>query len=91
VRNGDDPAPGKTLVLAPDPSGGNPYFASSTPDGTYTLRGVAPGKYKLALVDDNDQAAMYGNGLDDYDDALEVNVSPGDKLTKDLKVRSDGK
>jgi hypothetical protein len=34
---------------------------------------------------------MSGKGLDDYDDALEITISPGDKLTKDLKVRSDGK
>jgi hypothetical protein len=92
VHNGDDPAPGKRVVLSPDPSDGSrPFIGSSGPDGTYRLRNVAPGKYKLALVDDGDQAAMSGKGLDDYDDALEISISAGDKLTKDLKVRADGK
>jgi hypothetical protein len=88
VRNGDDPAPGKRIVLAPDPSDGSGvYMGGSRPDGSYRLSGIAPGKYKLAIIGDLDQAAMSGRGLDDYDDALEVNVSAGDKLTKDLKVR----
>ena len=92
VHIGDDPAPGKRIVLAPDPSDGSrPFMATSAPDGTYRLSNVTPGKYKLALIDDDDQAAMSGKGLDDYDDALEIIVSPGDKLTKDLKVKADGK
>jgi hypothetical protein len=91
VRNADDPAPGKFVVLAADPSdGGRPYFANSAPDGSYRMANVAPGKYKLALVDRLDQAVMSGR-LDDSEDPLEITISPGDKLTKDLKVRTDSK
>jgi hypothetical protein len=92
VHNGDDPAPGKRVVLMPDPSDGAfPNVANSAPDGTYRLGNIAPGKYKLALIDDDDQGAISGRGLEDYDDAIEINIAPGDKLTQDLKVRSTGK
>ncbi|SPF34854.1 conserved exported hypothetical protein [Candidatus Sulfopaludibacter sp. SbA4] len=90
VRNGDDPAGGKLVALVPDPADGTrPFTARSGPDGAYRFSGIAPGRYKLAVIDDADQgAAMSDAGLDDYEDALEISIGAGEKLAKDLKVRA---
>jgi len=90
VRNGDDPAGGKFIALVPDPAGGTRSLtARSGPDGAYRFSGVAPGRYKLAVIDDADQGAVLSDaGLDDYQDALEISIGAGEKLARDLKVRA---
>ena len=60
----------------------------ATPDGKYTLNGVAPGRYKLLAVD----AFQLGgaSALDAlhgmFNRAEEVEFKEGERITKDLKV-----
>ncbi len=92
VRNGDDPASGARVVLSVDPPDGTrPRLANSGSDGSYRLLNVPPGKYKLAVIDPGDNGAMNGEGLDEYEDALPLTISPNDQLTKDLKARVKAK
>ncbi len=63
--------------------------AQATPDGKYTLKSIAPGKYKLFAID----AFQMSNGMaaidtmkDIFNRAEEVEFHEGDKITKDLKV-----
>jgi hypothetical protein len=87
VRSGADVAPGRLLVLIADPPEGNrPAMQRSNPDGTFLFRNLAPGKYKMTVMDVDDQSQ---NPYDraDFDDATEITLLPGDKITKDVTVK----
>jgi protocatechuate 3,4-dioxygenase beta subunit len=88
VSDDKGPAAHAAVVImqeAPD-TGWAFRFAEAKPDGTYTLTGVPPGKYKIAAVDQGEinELSQLGD-LDDYLDMETIEVSPNDKLTKDLK------
>jgi len=69
------------LVSQEDPS---ITQSSGSDSGTYKFR-VPPGKYKLAAVDGDVLAwGMQGPDLDDYE-VESVDLSAGDKVTKDLR------
>jgi hypothetical protein len=54
-------------------------------NGNYKFTKVVPGKYKLFAVD---QDIVYPEVLEDYDDIAEsLDLSPGDKISKDLRKR----
>jgi hypothetical protein len=63
--------------------------AASGADGTYSIKSVAPGTYKLLVVDESETHTMTGEpSSDDYDERAEtVEVRPKATLTRDLKVR----
>ena len=87
VSDGDVPAAGARIALVRDDfvSLGDVTFASTDAAGSYTVGNVRPGKYRIAVVEENDNAARAGN-LDDYEDILtQIEVQPRDKLKKDLK------
>lgn len=87
VSDGDDPAVGARIALVRDDfvSLGDVTFASTDTAGSYTIGNVRPGKYRIAVVAENDNAPRSGN-LDDYEEILaRIEVQPKDKLTKDLK------
>jgi hypothetical protein len=54
-------------------------------DGTYTFTGVRPGKYRLVAQTDTGEASET-----QFDAAEEIEIKPGDRIVKDVKV-SDGK
>ncbi len=59
-------------------------FATADANGNYRIRDLAPGKYRLAAVDDGDPAILKGV-LDDYEDVLAaIELQPGDKITQNL-------
>jgi protocatechuate 3,4-dioxygenase beta subunit len=60
----------------------------ATPDGKYTLKGVAPGKYKLFAVDAFRVSGASAIDMlkDMFNRAEEVEFKEGDKITKDLRV-----
>jgi hypothetical protein len=69
------------LVSQEDPS---ITQSTQSDSGTYKFR-VPPGKYKLAAVnEDGLDWGMYGLDLDDYE-VESVDLSAGDKVTKDLR------
>jgi hypothetical protein len=71
------------LALEPAQDSPQARFTQSDSNGTYKFR-VAPGKYKLAIVDaDTVGNGMMGLDLDDYQPET-VEVSAGDKIVKDL-------
>jgi len=87
VHSGADVAPGRMIVLIGDPPEGNrPAMQTSNPDGTFHFRNLAPGKYKMTVMDVDDQSQ---NPYDraDFDDAIEITILPGDKITKDITVK----
>ncbi|HLK64397.1 MAG TPA: carboxypeptidase-like regulatory domain-containing protein [Bryobacteraceae bacterium] len=86
VRNGDDPAPAMRVQLIADPSDGRPYYGLTKADGTYGISGIPPGKYKIAIAGSSEMPVATGIGADDLEDAMEISLAPGDKVTKDLKV-----
>jgi hypothetical protein len=49
---------------------------------------VLPGHYRLAVVEKDDQSANYYERTpDDFEETVEVTFLPGDKLTKDLRLK----
>jgi hypothetical protein len=60
------------------------------PGGAYTFDMVAPGKYKLAVIEPGDiRDAMQGN-FDAYKDVVqELEIGDGEKISKDLKRRRE--
>ncbi len=89
VNDTGGPVANAHVVLVPDTGSG--LFSNSTStksDGTYLFTGVPPGKFKLAVTEDElyMNFAQPGEALEDYKDVAEsIELHPGDKLTKDLK------
>jgi protocatechuate 3,4-dioxygenase beta subunit len=87
VVEGDAPVADARIALVRDDfvSLGDVTFATTDTAGAYTIANVRPGKYRIAVIEENDAAPRAGN-LDDYEDILvRLEVQPKEKLTKDLK------
>ena len=89
VTDGSGPAANAQVMLLSE-SGRHQYdrTASTKSDGTYRISGIPPGKYKLAAADDEFpfNPMQPAEALEDNRDVAEsIELSPGDKLTKDLK------
>lgn len=87
VSDGDGPVAGARIALLRDDfvSLGDVTFTSTDTAGSYAIANVRPGKYRIAVVEENDNGPRAGNP-DDYEDILaRIEVQPKDKLTKDLK------
>lgn len=87
VSDGDSPAPGARIALVRDDfvSLGDVTFASTDSTGSYTIGNVRPGSYRIAAIEENDNAPRSGN-LDDYEDILaRIEVQPKDRVTIGLK------
>ncbi len=87
ISDDNGPAAHSVVVIVPEAFTGWAYrFVDAKPDGTYTLTGVPPGKYRIAAMSrsDYDQVSQLGD-LDEYLDMEPIEVGPGDKLSKDLK------
>jgi len=83
VSDSNGPLADATVLLSPVDQPRNTKSASSDSSGNYKLR-VAPGKYKLAAMDQEAMSwGMEGPDFDDYQTET-VEVSAGDKVTKDL-------
>ncbi len=64
-----------------------PRLAQIAADGTYTIAGLPPGKYKLVAA--AEVQGMQGNEVFGYENQMEsVELGPKDKITKDLKLRT---
>jgi hypothetical protein len=63
--------------------------AASAADGTYTIKNLPPGKYKLLVLDEGETNFMTTEAnLDDFDDRAEtIELRPKETLTRDLKLR----
>jgi hypothetical protein len=89
VNDASGPVANAQVVLVPE-SGDRQHVhtAETKADGTYSFTGVPPGKYKLAATDEGfyPNPMQAGEALEDYRDVAEdIDLRPGDKLTKDLK------
>jgi hypothetical protein len=89
VNGPSGPAAGAHVVMVPVTAGRNFLRSVSTrPDGTYTIAGLPPGKYKLAAADDDfyPNPAQPDVAFEDYESVAEtIDLRPGDKVTRDLK------
>ena len=87
VTDSNGPVASATIALVPANSERNPSFGNSRADGTYTIPGIPPGSYKIAVVDtDEMQSIGRGKGFQDSaQTAEEIEIHPKDKITKDFK------
>ncbi len=88
--NGPQPECAVYLIPMED---GKPQFDAvrhlqSGKDGTYAFRGIAPGKYMLFAMAGEDAPGAYLNGeqVPDSEFLETVDVSEGDKLSRNLRV-----
>jgi hypothetical protein len=63
--------------------------AASGPDGTYTIKSVPPGTYRLLVTDESETLTTSSDpSTDDYDERAEtVEVRQKETVTRDLKLR----
>jgi hypothetical protein len=90
VQDDKGPAAGARVVLCDTVGIGSIRNTTITgPDGTYTLKTVTPGAYKLLAIDDSEVHTMTSEpSMDDYDERADsVDVRPKETLTRDLKIR----
>jgi hypothetical protein len=94
VSDSNGPVPNASVALSlDDRNAERPAVRFTTADaaGNYRFGGLAPGKYRLAPIDDGDAAAAKGM-LEDYQDVLaEVEIHPSDKLTQNLTRHAPAK
>jgi len=68
----------------------NTNITMAKEDGTYTFTGVAPGKYKILVVDDSDMGAVTQGTAEDYEDIAEsIEVAEHQTVNQDLKRKSN--
>jgi hypothetical protein len=87
VRNDkDEPEAGLHVVLAEQSlSRGATAQTNTKEDGSYSFEGIAPGKYRLFVVDDADRDEIQVS-LESFDEiAVKLDVGEHDTLVKDLK------
>lgn len=82
---------GQALVFLIAEAGTFSAYAGETrsaEDGSYVIRGVTPGKYKIFAFGKNDGLPYLGGELFelDRDFIQEIEVAAGDKFTQDLKI-----
>jgi hypothetical protein len=86
VSDSDGPVKDAPVALVPVDDPSDSRIVSSDANGTYKFR-VAPGKYKLAAVDEDAMTwGFQGPELDDYQPET-IDLSAGDKIAKDLLHR----
>jgi hypothetical protein len=90
VRDDKGPAPA-FAVLVPETEDGSEFQMRTGPKGNYSFQGIAPGNYRLFALPQGEgiRADFTARDLESYEDIMEhVSVGPGQRVTKDLKVRA---
>jgi hypothetical protein len=83
VADGKGPMEGARVALMSEDGamGERPSIVTTGAGGGYRFPGLAPGRYRLAAIDDNNDFAP-----EDYEDIqVTVELHAGDKVTKDLR------
>jgi len=89
VRDDKGPVAGASVVVAQVTGEHSQYQVRTKPDGTYTIRQLPPGKYRVAAMDEADASLALPSSQEDFDDWGEAfELSDRESVTKDLKVRS---
>jgi len=93
VREGDKPSPGKIIMLIPDPPRPEQPFlvkaGSSDQNGFYTIKGVAPGNYRLYAWAERPpyNIAEDSEALKPFESkAVKVSVEENSRKSQDLTV-----
>ena len=87
VRNGDDPAPGISVVLYDESNAIFPPLSSvSGPDGRYRIGNVAPGTYKLLVL--GALEARNGNAGFAILDGEWIPLARGENAVRDLRYEA---
>jgi hypothetical protein len=87
VSDASGPVAGARVALVRDDfvSVGDVTFATADSAGAYKIANVRPGAYRIAAIEDNDNAPRAGN-LDDYEDILAAfEMHANEAAVKDLK------
>ena len=65
-------------------------IAQTTPEGKYTIKAFAPGKYRLFAMDPLQRMGIAGDQQDVFkkmfERAEEIELKEGERITKDMKV-----
>jgi hypothetical protein len=87
VRDATGPAASARVLLLSQEIPRSEAVVSARSDGAYTFANIAPGKYKLLVLDVGVVRGMaVSDQLSDYADIAEtVDIHPGDRLTRDLR------
>ena len=89
VNDSKGPVADALVILAPVEEPSNYQMTRTDSSGTYKFS-PAPGKYKLISADEDSMAwgMRAGQSWEDYDEVAEsLDLSAGDKITKDLRQR----
>jgi len=89
VRDDKGPAPA-FAVLVPENEEGSEFQFGMGPKGNYSFPGIAPGDYKLFALPPGEglRQDLISRELEVYEEVMErVSVGPGQKVTKDLKLK----
>ena len=73
VRDEKGPAAGAGIALVAEDIADrrNSNCSMSKEDGSYAFNGVAPGMYKVFVIEDSQMSLMNQAGLEDFDDVAE--------------------
>jgi hypothetical protein len=86
VTDEKGPVAGARVALGDEAERTSAMFAMAKEDGSYTLTGVAPGKYKILVVDDADLGAISQGNNEDFEEIAEsIEVADHQTVNKDLK------
>jgi protocatechuate 3,4-dioxygenase beta subunit len=91
VRDEKGPVP-VFVVLVPETADGSDFQISIGPQGNYGFPGLAPGDYKLFALPQGENSGhnALARNLELFEDVMEhVSVGPGQKVTKDLKLKTE--
>ena len=89
VNDSKGPVADVQVALSPLAESANTRVERTDSNGNYKFTAVVPGKYKLAAVDPDFTVMWFQTDiLQDYDEVAEsFDLSPGDKIGKDLRQR----
>jgi protocatechuate 3,4-dioxygenase beta subunit len=74
------------LVFDQRPNGVPPRIATSNAEGIYSFSGVAPGRYKIVAVQEEDNDIAQGAAIDGYDEVMDsIEMHPAEKISHNLK------
>jgi hypothetical protein len=89
VRDEKGPVAGVYVMIAEESAAnGAPRQTKSKDDGSYTMSNLAPGKYRLFVVDETETNWLSTVSLESFDEIAEkIEIHDGETVTRDLKQK----
>jgi Carboxypeptidase regulatory-like domain len=85
VSDDKGPAAGIQITIKDAQNRGVIFMTRSKADGSYSSPRLAPGKYRMLVLDDDASSqALNDPAMEDFDEAFEI--GPNQTVTRDLKL-----